>query len=120
MALRRFIIFMLFIVLLAVSQHTYAACSTVSAGTKSAGAILYNSSAKVFQYCDDTDWIPMNEAGSGGGGCTTNTMGAMPEGSMFFNDDARAMQGCAGNEWRAMGPLNEPYKWARISGNSWL
>lgn len=89
-----------FLTILLLSSHTYAACSN-PLGT--AGEINYNSSEKLFQYCDDTDWLRMNQiAGSGTGGCTNPTGN---EGSIVFNVDHRVLQGCAGNSWQAFGPV---------------
>lgn len=78
-----------------------AACSNPT-GIKA--DIVYNSSQKLFEYCNDTNWVRMNpRAGSGTGGCTNP---AMDEGKMVYNADHRVMQGCAGNVWRALGAFN--------------
>lgn len=86
-----------------------AACSNPT-GIKA--DIVYNSSQKLFEYCNDTNWVRMNpRAGSGTGGCTNP---AMDEGKMVYNADHRVMQGCAGNVWRAMGVPNTG-NWLQMS-----
>jgi alpha-tubulin suppressor-like RCC1 family protein len=70
-----------------------------------AGQMLYNSTAKVFQYCDGTNWIAMSAQGSGSGGCTSPTV---PEGGLVFNATHRVNMGCAGNVYRALGPYFNP------------
>lgn len=82
------------------SPEAQAACSSPSGN---AGKIAYNQTAKTFQYCNGTDWIAMNQPGSGSGGCANPTL---DEGYMVYNADHRVMQGCAGNVFQAMGPVN--------------
>jgi alpha-tubulin suppressor-like RCC1 family protein len=80
-----------------------------------AGQMLYNSTQKVMQYCDGTNWIAMNKPGSGSGGCTTPTT---PEGSIVFNASFRVNQVCAGNVYRAMGPRLSPNSASSGAGNA--
>ena len=56
----------LFVLMISASAH--AECNTAPMGPKPAGSLVYNTNEKIFQYCDDTDWIAMNVAGSGTGG----------------------------------------------------
>lgn len=78
-----------------------AACAN-PAGVKA--DIVYNSSQKVFEYCNDSNWVRMNpRPGSGTGGCANPSI---EEGKMVYNADHRVMQGCAGNVWRALGAFN--------------
>lgn len=94
-----------------------AACSN-PAGIKA--DIVYNSSQKLFEYCNDTNWVRMNpRAGSGTGGCTNP---AMDEGKMVYNADHRVMQGCAGNVWRALGAFNTVFSGSQawqVLASSW-
>jgi hypothetical protein len=48
------------------STKAHAACA---GPVRDKGYIIYNSDAKVFQYCDDTNWIGVNLPGSSTGGC---------------------------------------------------
>ena len=89
----------------------YAACASP---TGNAGAIVYSSSQKTFQYCNDSNWIGMNIPGSGSGGCTNPTLG---EGKMVYNADFRVLQGCAGNAHRAMGPIGGGIGWKYVSSS---
>lgn len=93
------------------SPEAQAACSSPSGN---AGKIAYNQTAKTFQYCNGTDWIAMNQPGSGSGGCANPTL---DEGYMVYNGDHRVMQGCAGNVFQAMGPVdgNQTGEWLQIS-----
>ncbi|MGZ9108866.1 MAG: RCC1 domain-containing protein [Micavibrio sp.] len=89
-----------------------AACAT-PAGT--AGTILYNSSEKIFQYCNDTSWMNMGQPGTGSGGCASPTLN---EGGMAYNADHRVMQGCAGNTHQAFGPVGGELGWRQIAAGS--
>ena len=93
------------------SRTALAACSSPS-GT--AGTVVYNSTHKTFQYCNDTNWIAMNtKPGSGSGGCTNP---ASDEGSIVYNEDYRVLQGCAGNVYRAFGvPNPASSRWVGVS-----
>jgi hypothetical protein len=87
--------------LLIFSGPSWAACLAFPSGV--GGDMTYNSDHQVFQYCNGTDWIAMNQPGSGMGGCLNPTA---TTGNIIFNKDYRVLQGCAGSVWRAMGPLN--------------
>ena len=90
---------------------SYAACSGPAGN---AAAIIYNSSGKVFQYCNGTDWLKMNSTpGTGSGGCAAAP--AVPEGTMIYNTDQRVMQGCAGNVHKAFGPIGGRNGWKQVS-----
>lgn len=95
------------------SAQGHAACSN-PAGIE--GQILYNSTQKLSQYCDDTNWIRMNPMpGSGSGGCTNP---AANEGDIIYSEDNYVMQVCAGNVWQAMGPPggNSKGDWKQVNG----
>lgn len=81
------------------AKSAQAACSS-PVGT--AGSIIYNQTEKLFQYCNDTDWVRMTSAGSGSGGCANPSV---TEGELVYNTDYRVLQGCAGNVFRAAGPV---------------
>lgn len=83
-----------------------AACSNPSGN---AGEIVYNSTAKVFQYCNDTNWIRMTKPSTGTGDCVNPTL---KEGELAYNKDARVLQGCAGGTHVAAGPVG--------GGNNWI
>ena len=92
---------------------SHAACSN-PAGV--AADIVYNSSAKIFQYCDNTNWIRMNQVpGSGSGSCDLGTSGTVPEGTLFYNQDYRTLSGCAGSTNSAIGSTEERSGWKQIS-----
>lgn len=91
------------------SKTAFAACS--APGGKE-GEIFYNATQKIFQYCNDTNWVPMNAPGSGAGGCSTPTLA---EGKIVYNATQRLMQGCAGNVHRAFGPAGGTNPWKQIS-----
>lgn len=92
---------------------SHAACSN-PAGV--AADIVYNSSAKIFQYCDNTNWIRMNQvAGSGSGSCNLGGAGTVPEGTLFYNQDYRVLQGCAGNASSTIGATSSLFGWEKIS-----
>lgn len=95
--------------LLLMTSHAYAACSSPSG---EGGEIVYNSSQKVFQYCDDTDWVRMNQnAGTGAGGCSNPTAA---EADIIYNEDHYVMQGCAGNTYQAFGPVGGNRDWLQV------
>jgi alpha-tubulin suppressor-like RCC1 family protein len=89
--------------ILTMAIHVSGAWAACSSPSGNAGKIAYNQTAKTFQYCNGTDWIAMNQPGSGSGGCANPTL---DEGYMVYNADHRVMQGCAGNVFQAMGPLD--------------
>lgn len=91
------------------SSPAQAACSSP---TRDAGAIIYNSDAKVFQYCNDTNWVAAHHPGTGTGGCTNPVRN---EGAVIYNSVARVMQGCAGDVWRPMGPVGGKVGWIQVS-----
>lgn len=94
----------------------FAAC-TSPAGV--AANVVYNTDAKVFQYCNDTNWVKMNNAAGGGsGGCPMSPSGTWPEGQMFYNIDQRVLQGCAGNLHRAMAPVGGKFGWKQVSAGN--
>lgn len=96
---------------------SHAACSN-PAGV--AADIVYNSSAKIFQYCDDSNWIRMNEIpGSGSGSCNLGGAGTIPEGTLFYNQDYRVLSGCAGNVSSEIGIIGGANGWAQVvAGNN--
>lgn len=103
-------IFALTVLFVAPSAH--AAC-TNPAGN--AGAIFYNTTQKIFEYCDNTNWKRMNVTpGAGSGGCTSPTLA---EGQMVYNIDQRVLQGCAGNVHRPFGPIGGANKWKQFDYN---
>lgn len=72
--------------------------------------MIYNQTAKIFQYCAGTSWIRATpDAGTGSGGCA-NPAGT--EGEIIYNQDYNIMQGCAGTTWLPMGP--EASRWIYI------
>ena len=91
----------------------HAACGSPAGD---AGKIIYNSTQKIFQYCDDTNWKRMNiTPGTGSGGCTNPTLS---EGQMVYNADHRILQGCAGNVHRPFTPLKAAggvINWKQVS-----
>jgi alpha-tubulin suppressor-like RCC1 family protein len=92
---------------------SHAACSN-PAGV--AADIVYNSSAKIFQYCDNTNWIRMNQvAGSGSGSCNLGGAGTVPEGTLFYNQDYRVLSGCAGSTNSTVGPVGGVLGWSQLS-----
>lgn len=92
---------------------SHAACSN-PAGV--AADIVYNSSAKVFQYCDDTNWIRMNQvAGSGSGPCNLGGAGTIPEGQLIYHADQRLMSGCVGNVQSTFAPLEKLNGWTQVT-----
>lgn len=98
----------------------HAVCSTPS-GT--AGQVIYNSTGKIFQYCNDNDWVRMSILpGSGSGGCLPSIIHPLsPEGTIIYNKDARTLQGCAGNQWLPMGqPATGPTQqsWTSVSAGN--
>ena len=60
----------------------------------------YNQTQKIFQYCDNTNWNRVGDAGSGSGGCSTPTCS---DGKIVYNQDYGILQGCAGQGWRVYG-----------------
>ena len=78
--------------------NAQAQCAS-PAGT--AGQIVYNSTNKLFQFCNDTSWVRMTMPGSGSGGCSNP---AVAEGQIVFNADQSMLQGCTGNVWRTVTP----------------
>lgn len=69
------------------------------------GAITYNSTHNVMQYCNGAKWIPMGLAGAGGGGCS-NPSGVA--GSLTYNTSYNTMQYCDGTAWHAVGKTPTP------------
>ncbi|MFN3827130.1 MAG: RCC1 domain-containing protein [Micavibrio sp.] len=86
-----------------------AACANPSGG---AGDIIYNSTVKVFQYCNDTNWVRMTKPSVGSGDCVNPTL---KEGELAYNKDARVLQGCAGGAHVAMGPVGGKSKWVYVT-----
>jgi len=103
------LVIVLAILFFGIPTQAKAACVN-PAGT--AGAVVYNSDIKVFQYCNDTNWIRMTKPGGGAGGCTNP---ALAEGKLVYNEDSRVLQGCAGNAHRTAGPIGGANNWASIS-----
>src|SRR5690606_20102040 len=86
-----------------------AACSLPNAP---AGQIVYNSTAKVMQYCDDNDWIAMNQPGgvvaplncpAVGDLCSDGTYyaGLSPDGGVPIYVAAANLNGGTGYAWGA-------------------
>lgn len=100
---------LVFMFMLMTAQPVWAACS---APAGNAGDVVYNGTEKTFQYCNDTNWIAMNQPGSGAGGCTNPTAN---EGDILYNQDHRVLQGCVGNVHKAMGPVEGGDKWVMTS-----
>lgn len=106
----RYLTLLLALICIGLPGVAKAACTSPSGA---AGDIVYNTSEKYFQYCNDTNWVAMNaKPGSGAGGCTNPTL---DEGQMAYNADNRVLQGCAGNIHVAMGPLGGANQWLQIS-----
>lgn len=99
------------VLLLGVAPHkpAEAACTNPAAN---AGVMRYNSTQKVFQYCNDTAWVGVNKPGTGTGGCSSPSL---QEGAIVYNADGRVLQGCAGSVHRAFGPPGGVAKWTKIS-----
>jgi hypothetical protein len=68
------------------------------------GAIQYNSSSRVPQFCNGTEWTSMaaQPGGGGGSGCF-NPPGTQSQ--MLYNISHRVMQYCDGDKWVALGQL---------------
>ncbi|MCM2344320.1 MAG: hypothetical protein NDJ24_07145 [Alphaproteobacteria bacterium] len=102
----RFILGLISVLTLGVLLHpaaAYAACSSPAGQT---AEIVYNSDAKVFQYCNGTDWVRMSqEAGSGSGGCNLGAAGTFAEGELIYDKDTRTLTGCTGSTQTALGPV---------------
>ncbi|MFN3827131.1 MAG: hypothetical protein ACK4NR_05830 [Micavibrio sp.] len=96
----------------ALSTPAYAACANPSGN---AGEIVYNSTAKVFQYCNDTNWVRMTKPSTGTGDCVNPTL---KEGELAYNKDARVLQGCAGGTHVAAGPVGGGNNWIYMSRGS--
>lgn len=93
------------------SANAASAACTSPAGSE--GKYIYNSTHKVFQYCNDTNWVEMNiKPGSGSGGCTNPVLG---EGKIIYNEDHRVLQGCAGNTHVPMGTVGGGSGWTNLS-----
>ncbi len=82
-------------------SHAAQAACTAPAGA--AGEIVYNTSAKIVQYCSGTNWIATGKGPGTGSGCLTP---AGVEGEMVFNGTTRTMQFCDGKDWAGMGKAN--------------
>ncbi|MFN3827124.1 MAG: LamG-like jellyroll fold domain-containing protein [Micavibrio sp.] len=100
---------LVFMFMLMTAQPVWAACS---APAGNAGDVVYNGTEKTFQYCNDTNWIAMNQPGSGAGGCTNPSAN---EGDILYNQDHRVLQGCVGNVHKAMGPVEGGDEWEMVS-----
>lgn len=97
---------------LSAAAPAHAVCNTPSGV---AGQIVYNSTGKIFQYCNDTIWVTMNLIpGSGSGGCNTPSAN---EGGIIYNIDGRTPQGCAGDQWRAFGIPNGSAQYSSFSAS---
>jgi hypothetical protein len=90
------------------AASAYAAC-TSPAGTE--GQQVYNTTHKIMQYCDGTNWIGMGSVGgSGGGGAATSQLANDPDacvtgkaGSMRWT--GTDFEGCDGSDWRKFAVL---------------
>lgn len=87
------ILTLLFTTVLGVASPALAAC-TKPDGVGVAGEILYNSTYKVMQFCNGTDWVAMM-GGTGGGG------GAAPAGAVV----SFALEECP-EGWTPYAPLS--------------
>src|ERR1041385_9175679 len=79
----------------------WAACAS-PAGAE--GNMMYNGTYHVMQFCDGTNWRPMDATvpGTGGAGCASPSG---VEGNMFYNGTYHVMQYCDGTYWRKMGTI---------------
>ena len=93
------------------SAAANAACTGPSGD---AGAIFYNQTHKVAQYCNDTDWIAMNKPGSGSGGCTNPNI---VEGAIVYSETLDAPIVCAGSTWQLAAPPSSGGVWQELGEN---
>lgn len=93
---RAFLLFLSAVYCLLSATPAHAACSSPAAV---AGKIIYNSTQKIVQYCDNTNWIPAGLPGSGSGGCSSPSR---DEGTILYNTDSNVMQFCGGSVWVPM------------------
>ena len=88
-------------VLLLGSQTAKAACTNPAA---SEGAIVYNSSFNVFQYCKVSTWKALHAPVSTSDGDCTNP--SRSEGGVLYDGDENVPRVCAGGVWLALGLPN--------------
>lgn len=113
----RFILGLISVLMLGVFLHPAAAYAVCSSPAGETAEIVYNSDAKVFQYCNGTDWVRMSqEAGSGSGGCNLGAAGTFAEGELIYNRDYRTLSGCAGSDQKSFGGSNKG--WIQVDASN--
>lgn len=88
--------------LLLVAGHAFAVCVTPNGV---AGQVIYNTSYKVMQLCNGSNWYNLSASNPGGGGGNCGTAGGV-EGKIIYNTSINTMQYCNGDNWMNLGTPN--------------